>query len=136
MAEKLGIPRTTCAYRLNALLEKKIIEREIYHVDASQFSFQTYVILIRLCGERKKAREKIKAFSDSELHVTLLLHTLGPSDFEMVVELEHGVALTEFCSRLYIACGQYLEAVQSLPVLKQKTSEEFLGISTERKASM
>lgn len=126
MAKKLGIPRSTFEYRLKKMKESRLVERQVYYINARLLGFLTFRIVISLRGYDEKAKEAIRGFAKRDPNIVFLVECVGSSDFELVAEVSASLDVNRVLERLYIECGEDFEDIKVLPVFEQSTSTAYL----------
>lgn len=118
LARQCGIPPSTVERRIRALKEADVLGGEIYRYNLSRFGAHTYRILLYARGVNQKLSKDLFLFAKKHSRVIHFIECLGSWDYELGVEVDHPLDVTEIVQQVSALFGPYLNGVKLLQIFR------------------
>lgn len=100
LAARLGVPESTCAYRLRALRERGVVGRARLRLDLAALGYPLQAIIkVRLGSHNKAGVEQLYAQLVAVPGAIQVFHVAGSDDFHLHVAVEDAEALRDLVLR-------------------------------------
>lgn len=118
IARELGMPVATVERRIQKLEQDKIILGYYYWIDAQVFNRSSFIVTIKLHHIEPNFWSDLLSWVKEVQDVIYVVQTLGPWDYELLVEVAQQENIGGVSQALYRRFGEKIEALQTIPILK------------------
>jgi DNA-binding Lrp family transcriptional regulator len=125
IARELSFPASTVAFRLKRLIQERVLVGYYYELQSARLGFQSHILLLCTKGFSAEFREALERYCLSSPYITLLIHSIGAWDFEVVVDSENPAQLSEILDQLYDRFGASINWIKVLPLLEHTKVRDY-----------
>ena len=117
IAQQVGIPNTTVAYRLEKLREKNIIKRTVYWINpatSGAICFRLHIVFRHLT---KASETQLLEYCRGHPNVLTCIRLIGGWDFDLRVEAPNAERVGALAYEIRSRFSEVIESVSIIPVL-------------------
>lgn len=118
IADLVSIPSATVERHIQRLERDKVILGYFYWIDAEVFGRSSFTITIKLARLNPTFVTGLREWARQWPEVIILVRTIGPWDFELVVEVAGHGAASQITQSLYSKFGESVANLQVIPILR------------------
>ena len=125
IAQTLGIPASTVDFRVKRLKERGILGGSYLQVNAQMLGMQSFLLLVAVKGNTKEIREAFFEFCKMHPNIVVLIHALGPWDFELAVDVNSARDIVAITQQVREQLGTSVDFVKTLPLFRYAKVSEY-----------
>lgn len=132
LAKKVGLSQESIRYRVNRLIQNKVIFKFFTKIDVSKLGLTFYKVLIKFHNINEQKKEEIINYLVKQPIVNWAVATDGPYDISFVILVKNLLKSKQFLSNFYQIYGKYITKKEfSVNLIGEYLTRDYL-INKER----
>jgi Lrp/AsnC family leucine-responsive transcriptional regulator len=118
LAQQIDLSDTAIGQRVKRMEEDGLITGYFAWIEPQQFGYQSFNLLLKHQSFRAADEEELFEFCRVHRHVTWLIKTLGPWDFEVAVEVKDQEELQDVVYELKDRFARIIQRIEFAPIFR------------------